>query len=112
MIIAFSFSVVLYHDEGERHSEERVYGGGSGFNRSSKGYYLLVRICFKRKPVSGIFTSINDDANKNVAKAKLVQIPQESEKLLACVQENVENLTAMVDKFFEGGEEVYRYVSK
>ena len=47
-----------------------------------------------------------------MAKAKLVQIPQESEKLLACVQENVENLTAMVDKFFEGGEEVYRYVSK
>ena len=39
-------------------------------------------------------------------------VPQESEKLLACVQENVENLTAMVDKFFEGGEEVYRYVSK
>ena len=29
-----------------------------------------------------------------------------------CVQENVENLTAMVDKFFEGGEEVYRYVNK
>ena len=28
---------------------------------------------------------------------------------LLTLQENVENLTAMVDKFFEGGEEVYRY---
>lgn len=43
-----------------------------------------------------------------MAKVNISKYHKEVKSSTLCVQENVGNLTAMVDKFFEGGEEVYR----